>query len=100
MNAVYDVVTVYTQPDCLPCERVIDKLHEADIAIEIVDLTKDRLAKDYVTRVLRLTSTPIVEARGFLPFSGYQPEKLQEIINEFRLPIDVIHDYVYEGDEE
>lgn len=96
------LVTVYTQPECRPCKRVISKLQQAGIEIEIVDLTRDLLAADYVKRVLRATSTPIVEAYGFLPIVGYQPDKLKEFIEEVRFEqmADQIHDYVYEGDEE
>lgn len=100
MYAVYDVVTVYTQPECLPCKRVISKLQEAEIDIEVVDISKDLLAKDYVTRVLRAKSTPVVEARGFEPIIGDQPDKLKDLITELGLPVDVIHDHVWsEGDE-
>jgi glutaredoxin-like protein NrdH len=96
------LVTVYTQPDCRPCKRVISKLEQAGIEIEVVDLSRDLLAKDYVTRVLRVSSTPIVEAYGFLPIVGYQPDKLKELIEEIRFEqiADEIHDYVYEGEEE
>ena len=93
-----EVVSVYTQPDCLPCKRVINQLQQAGVPIEIVDLSKDLLAKDYVTRVLRATSTPIIEAYGFEVIVGYQPDKLKEFISEWKLSD--IHDYVFEGDEE
>lgn len=99
MYAVYDTVTVYTQPECLPCKRVISKLQDAGVEIEIVDISKDLLAKDYVTRVLQAKSTPVVEAPGFEPIVGYQPDKLKELITELGLPVDVIHDYVWEDEE-
>lgn len=76
-------VLVYTQPDCRPCKRVIGKLEEAGVAIEVFDLSTDLVAKDYVTRWLRATSTPIIEADGFEPVIGYQPDKLKEIISAF-----------------
>lgn len=101
MYAVYDVVTVYTQPECLPCKRVVKKLEEAGVPIDVVDISKDMLAKDYVTRVLRAKSVPVVEAPGFEVIVGYQPDKLKDLIIEWALPVDVIHDYVWsEGDEE
>ena len=100
MYAVYEVVTVYTQPECLPCKRVVKKLEEAGVPIDVVDISKDMLAKDYVTRVLGAKSVPVVEAPGFEVIYGYQPDKLTDIIIEWAIPVDVIHDYVYEGDEE
>jgi arsenate reductase-like glutaredoxin family protein len=71
------MVTVFTQPECRPCKRVIDKLSEADIS-------EDLLAKEYVTRFLQAKSTPIIEAPGFDAVIGYQPDKLKEIIDAFR----------------
>lgn len=94
------LVTVYTQPDCRPCKRVIKKLEEAGIEIEVVDISKDLLAKDYVSRVLQAKSTPVIEAYGFPVIVGYQPDKLKDIIEEIRFEqmADEIHDYVYEGE--
>jgi glutaredoxin-like protein NrdH len=96
------LVTVYTQPECRPCKRVIKKLEDAGIELEVVDISRDLLAKDYVSRVLRAKSTPVVEAYGFPVIVGYQPDKLKEFIEEVRIEqmADQIHDYVYEGDEE
>lgn len=95
------LVTVYTQPDCRPCKRVINKLKDEGIVLEVVDISKDLLAKDYVTRVLKAKSTPVVEAYGFQPIVGYQPDKLKEFIEEvkFEQRVDEIHDYVYEEAE-
>lgn len=90
-------VILYTQPNCLPCRRVEKKLTEAGIRFELVDLSKNRIAADYVKRVLMAKSTPIIEADGRLPIIGYQPDKLKELILE--LTADLIHDYVYEGEE-
>jgi glutaredoxin len=78
-------VIVYKQPGCLPCDRVIDKLTEAGIDIEIFDISKDLMAKDYVTRWLGAKSTPVIEAVGFDAVIGYQPDKLKEIIGAFRI---------------
>jgi glutaredoxin-like protein NrdH len=77
-------VTVFTQPDCRPCKRVIDKLTEAGLPIDVIDISADLLAKEYVTRFLQAKSTPVVEAPGFDAVIGYQPDKLKEIIGAFR----------------
>lgn len=77
-------VVVYTQPGCLPCKRVIRKLGEAGIGVEAVDVSKDLAAKDYITKCLHAKSTPVIEADGFDPILGYQPDKLKELIDAFR----------------
>ena len=76
-------VIVYTQPGCLPCKRVIDKMWDAGIDPEIIDISRDLVSKDYLTRWLGAKSTPVIEADGFDPVIGYQPDKLKEIINAF-----------------
>lgn len=78
-------VIVYTQPDCLPCKRVVNKLTDAGIELDIVDVSRNRVAKDYLTRWLRAKSTPVIEADGFEPIIGYQPDKLKELIDAFRV---------------
>lgn len=98
------IITLYTQPSCLPCKRVARKLEEAGVEFEIVDIAADQDAWAYVITDLGAKSTPVIEAEGFGVIRGYQPDKLKQLIdwwNEDCLEIDgdLIHDYVYEGDE-
>lgn len=79
------MVTLYTQPECLPCKRVAKKLTEAGIEFELVDISRDHVSADYVKRVLMARSTPVVESDGRLPIVGYQPDKLKELIDELRV---------------
>jgi glutaredoxin-like protein NrdH len=72
---------VYTQPDCRACERVIGKLRESGIDPEVIDVSRDLVAKDYLTRFLRASSVPVIEAPGFDAVIGYQPDKVKEIID-------------------
>ena len=74
-------VTVYTQPNCLPCKRVIRKLQEANIDLEVIDISLNVVAKDYVTRCLHVKSTPVVEADWFNPIVCYQPDLLKGLID-------------------
>lgn len=75
------MITVYTQPDCRPCKRVIGKLEEAGIDFETVDLSTDALARDFVQRAYQAKSTPVVadDAEGSV-IVGYQPDKLKTLI--------------------
>lgn len=100
MYSTYQVVTVYTQPGCLPCKRVVSKLQDAGVPVDVVDITEDPVSKDYVTQVLKANSVPVVEAPGFEVIRGYQPDKLKDLIREWTLPIDEIHDYVYQEGEQ
>lgn len=93
----YSEVTVYTQPACLPCKRVIGKLKEAGIIFDVIDISEDQDAWGYLVNVLGAKSTPVIEADGFEPILGYQPDKLKDLITAFHS--EDIHDYVYEGDD-
>lgn len=77
------MITVYTQPDCRPCKRVMDKLTAAGISFETVDISKNAFAKDFVTRVYQAKSTPVIEYADGQAIVGYQPDKLKELINSF-----------------
>lgn len=74
------MIVVYTQPECRPCKRVIQKLEEAGVEHEVVDLSKNLIARDYVSKVLLLSSTPIVEEDDGDLIVGYQPDKLKQLI--------------------
>lgn len=76
-------VTVYTQPGCLPCKRVIRKLEEAEIPVDVIDISRDLVAKDYVTRWLHAKSTPVIECDGYNPIVGYQPDLLKYLIQTY-----------------
>ena len=74
------MIYVYTQPDCRPCKRVIGFFEEAGVDVEVVDISKNKVAADYVTRVLMLKSVPVVEEDEGVLIAGYQPDKIKELI--------------------
>lgn len=76
-------VTVYTQPQCRPCDRVKNKLKEAGIEFREVDILQSDLGYNYL-KAIGAKSTPVVEADGFPVIMGYQPDKLKELISELR----------------
>jgi len=95
------VVYVYSQPDCQPCKLVTKMFENADVNYRVIDISKDSLMRDYVTQHLGARSTPVVEAEGFPVVVGFKPDAITEIIEHYS-PVnktDLIHDYVYEGDE-
>ena len=73
------MITVYTQPDCRPCKRVLDMFKEADIEVEVVDVHNNLFALDYVKRALQAKSVPVIETAEEL-ILGYQPEQIKELI--------------------
>lgn len=81
----YPPVTVYTQPHCLPCKRVLAKLRGAEIPHEVVDLTENDDARSYVTNVLKATSVPVVVSDVHPPIIGYHPDKLKALIDALAL---------------
>lgn len=76
------MIYVYTQPDCRPCKRTIQLFEDAGLNPLVVDLSKNPFAADYVKRVLKAQSTPVVEddETGEF-FIGYKPELIKEWIN-------------------
>lgn len=73
------MITVYTQPDCRPCKRVISKFGQASVPIKIVDISRDQDAREYVTGDLGAKSTPVVEGDDEV-IVGYQPELVRRMI--------------------
>lgn len=76
------MITVYTQPDCRPCKRVISKFDQANVPIKIVDISRDRDARDYVISDLEAKSTPVVESDDEV-IVGYQPELVRRMIERY-----------------
>lgn len=96
------LVTVFSQPNCLPCKRVVSKLKAAGIHVDVIDVTRDELAYTYLSDTLGVASTPVVEANGFEPIVGYQPDRLADLIASIKIEsaLDEIHDHVGEEDAE
>lgn len=88
-------VTVYTQPNCLPCKRVIKKLEQSNIEFDVVDITENERAYEFV-KGLGAKSTPVVVGLG-RAILGYEPTLLRDLVLD--LKAEQIHDYVHEGDE-
>lgn len=95
------LVTVYTQPNCLPCKRVVGKFKAAGIEVDVIDVTADPLAYTYLSDTLGVSSTPVVEANGFEHIVGYQPEKVKDLIASLLIEraVEEIHDFVGEEAE-
>lgn len=72
-------ITVYTKNNCPKCEMTKRVLKGEEIEFELRNVEEDQEAYDYVVNVLELREMPVVEAEGHEVFSGFQPDKLQEL---------------------
>ena len=94
------MITVYTQPGCVPCKLTAAILLDGGFEHHVVDVTKDPEGMAYLKRI-GATSVPVVKIDGELPIIGFHPDLLKERLRD-RLDIKptAIHDYVYEGEDD
>lgn len=72
------MITVYTTPSCPQCEMTKKMLDRKDIAYDVVDVSVDTEALEYV-RSLGYSSAPVVVA-GDEHWSGFRPDKLDTLV--------------------
>ncbi|QFG11570.1 NrdH-like glutaredoxin [Mycobacterium phage BogosyJay] len=83
MRTMFAPITIYTQPGCRPCHRIMQKLDDNGIDYDVVDLTRNDEAKTYVTTILKATSVPVIVTDTHDPIIGYDPQKLAELIEYY-----------------
>lgn len=74
-------VTVYTKNGCPKCDMTKNVLNGEKIKFEAINVEQDKKAYDYVVNTLGLREMPVVVVEGQEPFTGFQPDKLQELAN-------------------
>lgn len=72
-------VKVYTKYGCPQCDMTKRVLQGEGIEFESINVEDDPNALDYVKNTLGLTSMPVVIIDGQEPFTGFRPDKLQEL---------------------
>lgn len=72
-------VTIYTKYGCPQCDMTKNVLDGEGIPYVALNVQDDEDAMHYVKEVLQLTSMPVVIVEGQEPFTGFRPDKLQEI---------------------
>ncbi|MGG7104615.1 MULTISPECIES: redoxin NrdH [Rhodococcus] len=70
-------VTVYTKPACVQCNATYRALDRAGIDYNIIDITEDAQARDYVMS-LGYLQAPVVVA-GEAHWSGFRPDRIKEL---------------------
>jgi glutaredoxin-like protein NrdH len=70
-------ITVYTKPACVQCNATYKALDKQGIAYDIVDITMDTEARDYVM-ALGYLQAPVVVA-GNDHWSGFRPDRIRSL---------------------
>ncbi|MDH3026227.1 redoxin NrdH (plasmid) [Gordonia amicalis] len=70
-------ITVYTKPACVQCNATYKALDRAGLSYEIVDITQDPEARDYVMS-LGYLQAPVVVA-GDKHWSGFRPDHIKAL---------------------
>lgn len=71
-------ITVYTKPSCVQCTATYRALDKAGINYDLVDISQDTAARDYVM-ALGYLQAPVVVVDEGTHWSGFRPEKLKSI---------------------
>ncbi|GAA2375965.1 glutaredoxin-like protein NrdH [Gordonia cholesterolivorans] len=71
------MITVYTKPACGACHMTQRRLDAAGLDYDVVDISQDDEARDYVM-ALGYLQAPVVVA-GDQHWSGFRPERIKEL---------------------
>ncbi|PYE13464.1 ribonucleoside-diphosphate reductase class Ib glutaredoxin subunit [Williamsia limnetica] len=68
-------ITVYTKPACVQCNATYKALDKNNLDYNVVDITEDTAARDYVMS-LGYLQAPVVVA-GEDHWSGFRPDRIK-----------------------
>ena len=68
-------VIVYTKPQCVQCNATYKALDKAGVTYDVVDISEDSEARDYVM-ALGYLQAPVVVA-GDEHWSGFRPDRIK-----------------------
>lgn len=71
------MITVYTKPACVQCNATKKALDKAGLEYELVDISFDDEARDYVMALGHLQA-PVVVA-GEDHWSGFRPDRIRSL---------------------
>jgi glutaredoxin-like protein NrdH len=71
-------ITVYTKPACVQCTATYRALDKAGIAYNVVDMSEDSDARDFVM-ALGYLQAPVVVA-GDSHWSGFRPDRIKTLV--------------------
>ncbi|ODQ94556.1 NrdH-redoxin [Dietzia alimentaria] len=70
-------ITVYTKPQCVQCGATIKALDKAGITYELVDITTDTEARDYIMTLGHLQAPVIVTETDH--WAGFRPDRIKNL---------------------
>ena len=70
-------ITVYTKPQCVQCGATIKALDKAGLAYELVDITTDSGARDYVMALGYLQAPVVVTDTDH--WAGFRPDRIKNL---------------------
>ncbi|MBB3606219.1 glutaredoxin-like protein NrdH [Mycolicibacterium sp. BK556] len=70
-------ITVYTKPACVQCNMTYKALDKEGLAYDVIDISVDDEARDYVMAMGYLQA-PVVVAGGD-HWSGFRPERIKAL---------------------
>ncbi|GAC82368.1 MULTISPECIES: redoxin NrdH [Gordonia] len=70
-------ITVYTKPACVQCNATYKALDKLGLSYEVVDISQDPEARDYVM-ALGYLQAPVVVA-GDEHWSGFRPDRIKKL---------------------
>lgn len=76
-------VTVYSKPRCVQCTATYRALDNAGVSYEVVDVTENAAAYEYVTGDLGYSQAPIVVVDEEDHWSGFQPDQIARVAAAF-----------------
>ncbi|KIQ08136.1 NrdH-redoxin [Rhodococcus sp. Leaf7] len=71
-------VTVYTKPACVQCKATYRALDKEGIEYDVIDISMDPEARDYVM-ALGYLQAPVVVA-GDDHWSGFRPDRIKTLV--------------------
>ncbi len=71
-------ITVYGKPACVQCDATYRALDRSGLAYQVVDITEDAAAREYVLS-LGYLQAPVVVA-GPDHWSGYRPDRIRALV--------------------
>lgn len=70
-------ITVYTKPACVQCNATYKALDQSHVEFNVVDISVDSEARDYVMS-LGYLQAPVLVA-GDEHWSGFRPDRIREL---------------------
>ncbi|NKS64448.1 glutaredoxin-like protein NrdH [Rhodococcus hoagii] len=70
-------ITVYTKPACVQCNATYRALDKAGLEYDVVDISENPEARDYVM-ALGYLQAPVVVA-GEEHWSGFRPDRIKDL---------------------